>query len=162
VNSTVLVVVIALAMAVGVVGTVVPFVPGLGLVWLAALLYGLVEGFGVVGFTVFFFMTALAVAGAVAGVVVPQRAASRGGAHQAAILAGGALGVVGFFVVPVVGLPLGFVIGVLLAEWIRTRAWSLAWRATLATLRGLGLATLAQFVMGLSMVALWVVWVLAT
>ena len=33
--------VVALLMAVGAVGTVVPLVPGLGLVWAAALLYGL-------------------------------------------------------------------------------------------------------------------------
>ena len=39
---------------------------------------------------------------------------------------GGVLGVVGFFVIPVIGLPLGFVLGVYLSELSRVgvdRAW---------------------------------------
>ena len=37
---------IALAMVVGILGTVVPLLPGLPIVWAAALVYGVVEGFG--------------------------------------------------------------------------------------------------------------------
>ena len=76
-SDTTLVVLVALAMAVGVAGTVVPLVPGLGLVWLAALAYGLVDGFGVVGSIVFVTISAMAVAGIVAGIAVPHHAAAR-------------------------------------------------------------------------------------
>jgi uncharacterized protein len=161
VDGTALIVVIALAMVIGVIGTALPFVPGLGLVWSAALVYGLAEGFGPVGLAAFVVITALALAGVVVGVVIPQRAAARGGARPPSLWAGAALGTVGFFVVPIVGLPLGVVTGILLAEWLRTRAWTPAWRATVATLRGFGVATLAQFAIGLSMVGLWAVWVVA-
>ena len=74
-SDTTLVVVVALAMAVGVAGTVVPLVPGIGLVWLAALVYGLVDGFGVVGSIVFVTISAIAVAGIVAGIALPHHAA---------------------------------------------------------------------------------------
>lgn len=53
---------VAIAMAVGVAGTVVPLVPGLGLVVAAALVYGLVEGFGAVGVAAFVVIVLLGVA----------------------------------------------------------------------------------------------------
>ncbi|MGH8979184.1 MAG: DUF456 domain-containing protein [Acidimicrobiia bacterium] len=161
-QDTALVVVVALSMAIGVVGTVVPFLPGLVLVWASALVYGIAAGFGPIGWAAFVVITALAVAGVVIGVVVPQRAAAAGGAPLPSLWAGAALGVAGFFLVPVVGIPLGFLTGILSAEWLRTRSWATAWRATLATLRGFGIATLAQFASALSMVTVWVVWVVAT
>src|SRR4051794_9137786 len=111
-DDTALIIVVATAMAVGVVGTVVPFVPGLGLVWLSGLVYGLAAGFGTVGWIAFVAISALALAGAAAGVVLPQRAARSGGATSLSILMGAATAVVGFFVVPVVGIVLGGVLGI--------------------------------------------------
>jgi Protein of unknown function (DUF456) len=75
-------------MAVRVVGTVVPLVPGLALVWGAALAYGLLEGFGTTGTAAFTLITALAVAGALAGWVVPTRVAGAAGAARSSILLG--------------------------------------------------------------------------
>ena len=71
-SDTTLVGLVALAMAVGVAGTVVPLVPGLGLVWLAALAYGLVDGFGVVGSIVFVTISAMAVVGFAAAAIRPE------------------------------------------------------------------------------------------
>jgi len=155
------VVLVALAMAVGVAGTVVPLVPGLGLVAAAALVYGVVEGFGTVGTVAFVAILALAAAGTAAGIVLPHRAAGGAGASRSSLLVGAAGAVVGFFVVPVVGLPLGGVLGIYLAERGRTGDHDAAWRTTGAALRGFGLAALAQLGAGLLMVAVWVAWVLA-
>ena len=160
-DDTTLVVLVALAMAIGVAGTVVPFVPGLGLVWVAALVYGIAAGFGVVGWMAFVVITALGGVGVAAGVVLPHRAARGGGATPSSIALGAVLGVIGFFVVPVVGLPLGGVLGIFLGETLRTRDAAAAWRATLATLKGFGLATLAQLAAGLAMAIVWSVWVVA-
>jgi uncharacterized protein len=160
-DDTTLVVIVALAMAVGVVGTVVPVLPGLMLVWAAALVYGLVGGFGAVGTAAFVVITALAAAGTLAGIVVPRRAATRGGAARQSMWLGSALGVVGFFVVPFVGVLVGGVLGVFLGEALRTRDSAAAWRSTLATLKGFGLAGLLQVAAALSMVVVWVAWVVA-
>src|SRR5688500_3847373 len=94
------------AMQVGLAGTVVPVVPGLRLLWLAGLLYGIAVGFGSVGTAAFVAMTVLAAAGTVAGVVLPHRAAGAAGAARPSLLLGLVAAVVGFFVVPVVGFPL--------------------------------------------------------
>jgi hypothetical protein len=53
---------LGLVMAVGAVGTIVPLVPGISLVWGAGLVYGLDRGFGTIGVVAFAVMTGLAVA----------------------------------------------------------------------------------------------------
>ena len=158
-SDALLVSLVAVAMAVGVVGTVVPAVPGLALVWAAALVYGLSAGFGVAGTVAFTAISILAIAGGVVGWVVPQRAAARGGAGPWSMWLGAVLGVVGFFVVPVVGVALGGVVGVFLGEAVRTRDATAAWRATIETLKGFGVAGAAQVLVGIAMVAVWIAWV---
>jgi uncharacterized protein YqgC (DUF456 family) len=162
VDHTTLAILVAVAMAVGVVGTVVPVVPGLALVWGAALVYGLVDGFGAVGVVAMVVITALAVAGTVAGIAIPRRAAGATGAAASSLWLGGALAIVGFFAVPVVGLPLGGALGIFVGEQLRTKDTGLAWRATRATLTGFGVAALVQVGAALAMVAAWVVWLLAS
>jgi uncharacterized protein YqgC (DUF456 family) len=152
---------VALVMAIGLVGTVVPVVPGLGLVLAAGVVYGLVEGFGGVGIGAIVVMTALAGAGTAAGILIPRRKAGAAGASPASLWLGALVALIGFFVVPVVGLPLGGAVGIFIGEQVRTRDAPAAWRATAATLAGFGLAALAQFGAGLLMVITWVVWVLA-
>ena len=158
-GEPVVVLLVAAAMAVGLVGTVVPVVPGLGLVWLAGLVYGLVEGFGTVGLVAFALMTALGAAGTAAGVVVPRRAATAAGAARSSLWLGALLAIVGFFVIPVVGLPLGGALGIQLGEQLRTRDRRSAWRTTRATLTGFGLAALIQLATGVAMVVVWATWV---
>lgn len=148
-----------MAIAVGVAGTVVPLVPGLGLVAAAALAYGVVEGFGAIGTVAFAVIVAVGVAGTVAGVVLPHRAAGRAGAPRSSLLLGAVGAVVGFFAVPVVGLPLGGVAGIWVGERLRTGDPAAAWRATRATLRGFGVAAVVQLGAALAMAAVWVVWV---
>lgn len=156
----VLVAAVAVAMAVGIAGTVVPVVPGLVLVAGAALTYGIVEGFGTVGVVAFALIVAVGLAGEVAGFVIPQRAARAGGAPRSSILLGVAGAAIGFFLVPIVGLPLGGVVGIYLGERTRSGDADAAWRATRATIRGFGVAALLQLAAGLLMAAIWVAWVL--
>ena len=155
-----LVVAVAVAMAVGIAGTILPVVPGLVLVALAALAYGVVEGFGTIGAVAFVLIVVVGVAGTAAGVVVPQRAASAGGAPRSSILIGAVGAALGFFLVPIVGLPLGGVIGIYLGERARSGDAEVAWRTTRATIRGFGVAALLQLAAGLLMAAIWVAWVL--
>ena len=160
-SDTTLAVLVGLAMAIGVVGTVFPMLPGLLLIWAAALVFGLVGGFGSVGIASMFVITALAAAGIAAGVVIPKKAAGTAGAARSSLFLGAAVAVVGFFVVPIVGVPLGGALGIFVGEQLRTGDSRLAWVATKATLTGFGLAALAQFGTGLLMVLTWVVWLVA-
>lgn len=152
---------VGIAMAVGIVGTLVPLVPGLGLTWAAALAYGLAEGFGTAGVTAMVVITALTIVGTVAGWVVPARVAGNAGADRLSILLGAVGAVVGFFVIPVVGVMVGGVAGVYLGELRRTSDGGDAWQATWATIKGFGAAAILQFLAAVLIAVTWGVWVVA-
>lgn len=148
-------------MAVGVVGTVVPLLPGIPIVWAAAFVYGLAGGFGLVGWAAFAAITVLAVAGTIAGYALPHRRVSRSGAPTSAKVAGLIVGIIGFFVVPIVGFVAGAVLGVYAAERVRTKDHARAWRSTKDLIVGFGLGALAQLVAAIAMVVCWAIWVAA-
>lgn len=152
-------VLVALAMLAGLVGTVLPLFPGLPIVWGAALVYGLVEGFGGRGTIAMIVITALAAAGMVASVVLPHRRVAAGGAPRSSILAGVAGAIVGFFVIPIVGMPLGAVAAIYLAEYRRTGSKATAWQSTKTMVGGFGLGILIELAAGLAIVAVWAIWV---
>jgi uncharacterized protein YqgC (DUF456 family) len=152
---------LALVMAVGLAGTILPFVPGTSLIWAAALVYGLLAGFSRAGWMAFSAISVLLVAGVALKVVLPQRRGRAGGAPTRTLAIGAAAGIAGFFLIPVVGLVLGAVAGVLVAEYARTHAWQSAWRSTRGVIVGIGLGALAELGVGILMVLCWVVWVLA-
>lgn len=146
------------AVAVGIAGTLLPLVPGLGLIWLAVLAYGLIEGFGVNGWLAMTVITAWLAFGAIAGVRVPQRAAAAGGIGWRGQLLAFGLAALGFFLIPVVGAPLGFVGGVYLIAR-RGADPGRAWATTRRTLRALVTAAAVQFGSAIGMAATWLVWV---
>ena len=102
-----------------------------------------------------------AAVGFVVKYLVPSRRLNDRGVPNSTTLVGGVLGVVGFFVVPVVGAPLGFVLGVYLAEWARLRAHSLAWRSTRTALGAVGLAMLIELTAVALMAGVWMLGALA-
>ena len=83
------------------------------------------------------------------------------GVPTSTLVLGGLLGVVGFFVVPVVGLPLGFVAGTYLAE-LRRVGSERAWPATVAALKAVGIALLVELVAGFTAAGLWLAGALTT
>jgi uncharacterized protein len=152
---------LAAVMAVGLFGTVVPLLPGLSLIWTAALAYGLIGDFGSAGWIAMTAITLFLAAGTVAKFVLPQRRVAAGGAPRSTLMVGAAAGLVGFFALPVVGLPVGAVLGVLAAEYRRTKDWSPAWRSTKHVIVGFGLGALVELGAGVAMIGCWVAWVLA-
>jgi uncharacterized protein len=153
---------IGLIMAVGLFGTVLPLLPGLPIIWAAALVYGLAEDFDGAGLVSFVLITLLAVVGIIAGFVLPHRRVAAKGAPASTVAAGVVLGIVGFFAIPVIGLVLGAVGGVLLAERARTGDWATAWATTKELLVGFGIGVAIEFAAGLAMILCWVVWVAMT
>jgi uncharacterized protein YqgC (DUF456 family) len=147
--------VVAVVIAVGLAGIVVPMLPGSVLV-LAAIAVWATEQGGTTAWVVLGVCAALVLAGAVVKYAVPGRRLRRSGVPTSTLLAGGVLGVVGFFVVPVVGLPLGFVLGIYLAEW-RRLSRAQAWPATVAALKAVGLAILIELVFATVAAGVWAV-----
>jgi len=152
--------VVAAVIAVGLVGVVVPVLPGSLLVAAAILVWATERG-GTTAWVVLVVAFALLVAGAVVKYLVPGRRLQRAGVPTSTLVAGGVLGVVGFFVVPVVGLPLGFVLGVYLAQWQRV-GHAHAWPATVHALQAVGLGIVIELTFGILAAAAWAVGVVLT
>ena len=71
------------------------------------------------------------------------------------------LGIVGFFVIPVVGLLIGFVLGVYLAE-LRRVGSAAAWPATVHALKAVGLSIVIELVASLLAATTWALGVVLT
>jgi uncharacterized protein len=153
-------VVVGLVIAIGVVGVLVPVLPGPVLVVAAILLWATQTG-TTTAWVVFAVAVALVVAGSVVKYVVPGRRLQDAGIPTSTMLLGGLLGVVGFFVIPVVGLLVGFVVGVYLAELRRVGSRA-AWPATRHALTAAGLSMLIELTASMLAAATWVAGVVLT
>ena len=94
---------IFLVMLGGLLISVLPVVPGVVIIWLAALVYGLVAGFGTLGAWLFVFLTLLTIAGTMADNVLMGTKAREAGASWYAIGAALLAGVAGTFLLPPLG-----------------------------------------------------------
>jgi hypothetical protein len=79
-----------------------------------------------------------------------------------ALVAGGVLGIVGFFVIPVFGLVIGFVGGVYLAELTRRRDYRRAWTSTVHAVKGVALSMGVELAGSLAAAVIWGLAVLVT
>ena len=103
----------------------------------------------------------LLVVGGVVKYLVPGRRLKDAGVPSSSQWLGAALGIVGFFVVPVIGLFIGFVLGVYLAEQRRLGARE-AWPSTKSALRAAGLSILIELIAGVLATWVWIAGVVAT
>ncbi|MGO1397266.1 MAG: DUF456 domain-containing protein [Brevibacterium yomogidense] len=133
-----------LAMFVGIVGIVVPVLPGSATIAVAALVWAIVAGTGP-GWSAFAAITVLVALGMAAGWVLTGRRLKERGIPNRSLLIGGILAVVGFFVVPVIGLLLGFVGGLWAAEWQRLGDARKAWDTSWAAIKAAGIGILIEF-----------------
>ena len=153
-------VLVALVILVGLVGVIVPILPGLVLVLAAILVWAISEG-SATGWTVFAVAALLIVAGSVVKYAVPNRRLKTTGIPSSTTWFGVAVGVVGFFVIPVIGLFIGFVLGVYLAEYRRVGG-AAAWPSTKEALRAVGVSILIELAAGVLAALVWVAGVVAT
>lgn len=150
-----IVILCGLLVALGLVGVVVPMLPGALLVGASVLLWAVTEG-STTGWTTFGVAAALVAVGWLLKYLLPGRRLRARGVPNRTLLAGAVLGVVGFFVVPVIGLPIGFVAGVYVAERVRLGA-AQAWPATRSALGAVGLSILIEFTFAFLAALAWVV-----
>ncbi|PZF91552.1 DUF456 domain-containing protein [Micromonospora deserti] len=145
-----------LAILAGLAGVVLPGLPALPLCWGGVLVWAIFGGAGSGRWLVLAAATVVAAGGTVVKYAWPGRNLKRTGVPTSSLLAGGLLGLVGFFVVPVVGLVVGFVGGVWAAERLRLGDSRLAWPATKHAVAAAGLSMLVEFLAGLLVAAVWV------
>jgi uncharacterized protein YqgC (DUF456 family) len=150
-------------MVVGLIGTVIPVLPGVELIWLAALVYAIAERFATIDPLTFAALTALAAIGITANIWASHLGSRLGGASWQALLAGLGLGAVGFllglFVGGIGAVPgglIGALAGVLLVEYHRRKDWRGAARAGTGWLLGCLLSGFIQMTLGIVMILIFV------
>lgn len=146
--------VVGLVIAFGLVGVVVQVLPGSLIILGAIGVWTVVTGGGWAWAVLAVAVVSVGLA-AVGKYVLAGRHLRRAEVPGSTLIWGGAAGIVGFFVVPVIGLVLGFVLGVFAAELLRSRVPTTAWQATLASLKATGITILVELAGALVAVAAW-------
>ncbi len=142
---------VALAVLVGVVGVVVPILPGLLLVALAVAWWAAAHQ----AWWLLALVVALACTATAAKYALPARAA-RDSASTPALAVGALAALVGFFMLPVIGMIVGFLVGVLVSELIRRRDLTQAWRATRESAKAIGLGMAVELAAAIAIAGAWV------
>jgi uncharacterized protein YqgC (DUF456 family) len=141
-------------MLVGLIGIVLPVLPGTIIILVAAFVYALIEGFQTVGWPTLVVLGLLAVVATTADVWASSVGAKIGGASGWSVVFGLVGGLVGFVVLSLPGAIIGAVLGVLLTEIVRVRDWRQAFKAGSGWVVGWILATVVQLAIGFVMVAI--------
>lgn len=147
-------------MLVGLAILIVPILPGITVIWVAALFYGIVNGFDTLGIVLFVFITMGMIAGVSADNILMGAGARRGGASWLTILVALIAGIAGTLIFPPFGGLIALLIAIFLLELLRNREWTTAWKATRGLALGWGLSFFVRFGIGLAMIALWLIWAL--
>lgn len=159
--STVGLVLVALAIAVGLVGIVVPILPG-GLLVIAAIgVWAFVEG-SVVSWVTFGIAAVLFGAAEVIKYTWPVKRMRQAEVRTSVLVLGAVAGIIGFFVIPVIGLLIGFVAGVFAAELALRRDFARAWASTVHALKGVALSVGVELTGALLATVAWVIGVVVT
>ena len=141
-------------MLAGLVGAVLPVIPGPPIVWLGAFLYARQTGYQDVGVFTLVVLGALAVVGGTSDWWLAYLGARKGGASIWATLASIVGGIIGFFVIPFAGIIIGSLAGVVLVEYLRHRDWQRVMRAGRGYLAGWLLAAVVEVAICVLMIGL--------
>jgi len=142
----------------GLFGLIIPIMPGLVIIWVAALGYGIAAGFGTLGWIMFAIISLLMAAGSVIDNVLMGTQARQSGASWVSIAAALVFGIAGNFVLPVIGGLIAALLALFVAEWIRRKNWRESLKSVRGMAWGCGWAFVIRFIMGTVMIGLWMIW----
>jgi uncharacterized protein YqgC (DUF456 family) len=152
---------IAVAIAIGLAGIIVPFLPGTLLVYASIAVWAFVVR-GTVAWVVLGVVTAVLGASLLVKYLWPVRRMRAADISGWTLAAGAVASVIGFFAIPVLGMIIGFVLGVYLAELLQRRDQRRAWASTVHAVKGVALSAGVELAGGLIATAAWVVGLLLT
>ena len=143
-------------MAVGLL--VIPILPGLVIIWVSALGYGIAAGFGVLGWVMFALITILMLAGSILDNLLMGAQAHKEGAPWWVVLIALVSAIIGSFVIPIVGGILAALLVLFLIQWIRLKDAKKALTSMKGMMVGWGWAAVFRVIIGLVMIGLWLIW----
>lgn len=150
---------VQIVMLAGLFGLIVPVFPGLVVMWLAALGYGVASGFSTLGIVLFVLITILMIAGSLADNVMMGAGARKGGASWTTIAIALVAGVIGTLLLPPFGGLIAAPAAVILLEYRRMGDMQKAMGALRGLAAGWGLSFVIRFIIGVIIQILWWVWV---
>jgi uncharacterized protein YqgC (DUF456 family) len=149
---------ILLGMLVSLCGLIVPIFPGLIVIWVLALLYGILSGFEMSGAVLFVIITVLAILGEISDNLLMSKMARQEGARWLSIAFAFVAGIVCSIVfTPLAGIAAALG-GLFLAEFVSSKDYRKALAVTKGMAIGWGWSFVARFGIGLMMIALWAIW----
>jgi len=139
---------------------VIPILPGLVIIWVAALGYGITAGFGTLGWIMFALITVLMLAGSILDNVLMGAQAHKEGAPWWVVLIALVAAIIGSFVIPIpiIGGILAALLVLFLIEYIRLKDARRALTSMRGMLIGCGWAAAFRVIIGLVMIGLWLIW----
>lgn len=153
-------IVVLAIMLFGLLGLIIPVLPGLVIIWVPALVYGLVTGFNWTSGLLFAGMTVLMIVGNLVDNLVMGAKAKQQGASWLAIGVALAAGILGSIAFPPFGGIIAALIGLFAVEMLRLKDLQLAFESARSMAVGCGWAAVIRFGMGIVMILLWGAWVL--
>ncbi|WP_329124728.1 DUF456 domain-containing protein [Streptomyces sp. NBC_01465] len=146
---------VGLVMLLGLLGVLVPGVPGQAIVWAAVAWWALTDT-TTLAWGVLAGATAVLLLNQALRPLLPARRPAESGAPRRSLYVGGVAGIAGFFLVPVVGGPAGFVGGLYGAERARLGSHRDGWASTRRVMRAVGTPVLVELFACLLVVGAWV------
>ncbi len=139
-----LVVIGAAALIVGLIGCILPILPGPIIGWVSLLMIFFAGGAELLSVPLLAGMAALALAGTVTDQILPAAASKHAGAGRAGVIGSIAGMILGMIFFPPLGLIIGAFLGALLGELVFHRENEHPFRSAFAVLRGTLLATIVK------------------
>ena len=153
-NEVLLDLLVMAALVVAAMGILIPVLPGTFLALGALLVWAIATG-GPIAWVAFAVMALVIGAGQVLKYLLPHKSLTAAGVPGRSILVGGVAAIVGFFLIPVVGLIVGFIGGLYVAEHVRLRDWTLAKESTWAAMKATGFSILIELGALMAAAAVW-------
>ncbi|MEN8652653.1 DUF456 domain-containing protein [Streptomyces sp. 21So2-11] len=145
---------VGLVMMLGLLGVLVPGVPGQAIVWAAVLWWSLAAPTSL-AWGVLIGATAVLLLNQALKPLLPSRRRHESGAPPRTLFVGGITGIAGFFLVPVLGGIVGFVGGIYGSERARLGSHRGGWASTRTVMRAIGLPVLVELFACLLVVGAW-------
>ncbi|MFG2564908.1 DUF456 domain-containing protein [Streptomyces sp. NPDC048567] len=145
---------VGLVMLLGLVGVLVPGVPGPAIVWAAVLWWAFTDTTPT-AWAVLIGATALLLLNQALKPLLPPRRPRESGAPRRTLLLGGLGGIVGFFVLPVVGAVVGYVGVIFGAERLRLGSRGAGWTSVRTVMRATGYSVLVELFACLLVTGAW-------
>ena len=147
-----------IVMLFGLFGLIMPVFPGLVIIWLAALGFGIFGGFSAGGWGFFIVITVLMLIGNISdGLLMGKKALDYGAAKVSLVIAAAVSIVVSLFFSPIGGL-IAAPIALYLSEKNQGHTPEEAKRITKGLMVGWGWAFALRFAIGIIMIILWTIW----